>query len=377
MKIILVGNNTDDIRNTIEEEGHVVVAETDNPEGLVNLIVKHEPHFVFINGDEFRFDEIKDAQGVFRSLRLILLDSFEGPAMDKAVRQALRCRRIEERWDPASPEQRRILLDPEYKAYCSEQKLKRPVISERFYSDAGSQLLRLIWMLRTARKVRERANRYRDAFTLVGGYEWQEIIYRTVHGSFKSAAFGRDQAMRYFAYLAHFVPAIDLDGLPHPIDVPAQLRYVHYHSSLEAHYCLFSLGLFGFNSELSKQLYEMLDWHFEGESDDDLARTSVEFTGLAFTLYIIGFAQATVTNWLLNPRILDQLSALRPRALHRAIQTFTDFWDLRHVMDDPKLLATAVEDYQTNPDETLPAELVLPNFSAFHQAIMADTPTPK
>jgi hypothetical protein len=377
MKTILLGTNVNAIRQTIEKEGHVVVAETDNPEGLVNLILKYEPHFVFINGDEFRFDEIKDAQGVFRSLRLILLDDFEGPAMDKAVRQALRCRRVEERWDPAKPEQRRILLDPEYSKYCSDRKLKRPEISERFDSDAASQLLRLIWMLRTARKVRERANRYRDAFTSVGGYEWQEIIYRTVHGSFKSAAFGRDQAVRYLAYLAHFVPGIDLAGLPHPVDVPAELRYVHYDASLEAHHTLFSLGLFGFNGELSKQLYEMLDWHFEGESDDDLARTSVEFTGLAFTLYIVGFAQASVINWLLNPPILDQLSAPRPRALHRAIQTFTDFWDLRHVMDDPKLLATAVEDYQTNPDETLPAELVLPNFSAFHQAIMADTPTPK
>jgi hypothetical protein len=84
MKVILLGSNAGAVRHAVEAAGHVVVAETANPEGLVNLILKYEPHFVFINGDEFRFDEIKDAQGVFRSLRLILLDDFEGPRWTKS-----------------------------------------------------------------------------------------------------------------------------------------------------------------------------------------------------------------------------------------------------------------------------------------------------
>jgi hypothetical protein len=375
VKIVIAGPQGDLIRQMVEKERHAVVAHTPSLKRLVHLLLQYTPHCVFIicrDQDQQKLTEIAE---IFPTIRFVLIDEHDAKDTTRRVRQALKQGRINVPWRTEKPEGRNVLIDSEYEPYAADGKLKRPVMSETWDNDAAGQLLRLSWMIRVARQQLERANRYREAYTALGGFEWQEIAYRLVHGSFKASAYARDQIARYVSYIVHFVPSADLDGLISPVDEPAHLRFVHYHPPLEAHYALFCLGLFGFNGSLSKPLYRILDWRFRGQSDDELMADSITMNGLAISVLVICYSQATTIDFLLAPDVLRKLNDRRPRNLHRSLQTFCDFWELRHAMDDNRMLAAAIDDARANPLEVLPPELIIPSFGEFHRAINAQTTT--
>jgi len=139
------------------------------------------------------------------------------------------------------------------------------------------------------------------------------------------------------------VPSVDLDGLPDPVNEPAQFRFLHYHGSPELHYALFCLAVFGSNRDIAKQLYRAVHWRFEGQNSEDLAETSLAITGLAFSLHLMGMAHTTALDWLLDPKTVTHLHDPHPRALSRAISTFSYWWGFQGVMSDTFRLAQILE----------------------------------
>jgi hypothetical protein len=372
VKIIIAAEDGDLIREVVEKADHAVVAETDDTAQLLALILQYEPHLVFVEKTEQSARDVERLQSVFKRVRFVLLGFQRGSNWTKSIRQALRQGSINSPWRPETPDERQIIFDLRYYALSSSTKLKSPGNHATSTEAAAVETLRLSRMLRAAKSVRDRAALYAKAKSSVDVYEWEEIAYRTVHSSFKAPAYARDQLARALGYLAHFAPGADLDGLPRPANEPAVLRFLHFEAPAEAHYALFCLAMFGCNSDLSKQLYRATHWRFEGESSEHLVETSLAITGLAFAVHLITLAHATTIDWLLDPTTVLRINDPRPRALHRALQTFTDWWGFRCVMDDTNRLGAILKDLQNNPeDSSLPDELKIPHFAQFLAAMKA------
>lgn len=376
MKIVIVAEDSELIREVLQKQRHAVVAETNDPAHLRDLILRHTPHFVFWETSENSIREVERLTTIFTSVRFVELGFERGTTWSKTIRQALRTRRINPHWSAEIPEKRQIIFDLRYYALASASDLRKTGLSPHSEEAAAIEALRLGRMLRTAIAVGHRAGLYVEAINAVAGAEWQEITYRSVHKSFKSPAYARDQLGRSLGYLAHFVPGIDLDGLPRPIDEPAQLRFLHYDAPVEMHYAMFGLALFGCDIDLAKQIYRAVHWRFVGEKSEDLVETGMALTGLAFTLHTIGWAHSQAIAWLLDPNTALQLDAPRPRVLNRALQTFRDWWGFRRVMDEKNHLGAVLNDLHVNPSKPpFPEELAIPSFAEFLEAMEASEET--
>jgi len=372
MKIIIMAEDADLVREVVQKQGHAVMAETNDPAHLRDLILGHTPHIVFWEKAERTAREIENLSPVFARVRFVTLGFERGKTWTNTIRQTLRAGKCQKPWKLENPEKRQIVFDLRYYSLFPPATPWHSGESKNAEYETAIEAMRLSRMLRAATEIRNQARLHMEAMSFGCASEWQEIIHRTTKGSFEGPAFARQHLKRSLAYLAHFVPGVDLDGLLQPVDDPAYFRFVPYRATPEAHYALFALVLFGCNPDVARQLYRAMHWRHEGETSEQVTETGVAITGLAFTVHMLSLAHSTTIEWLLAPNTASRLSESRSRALHRSFQIFADWWGFRHIMDDEPRLRLVLDHFHDISEEPpLPENLRPPTFAQFLEAMKA------
>ncbi len=376
MKIIVVTENGDLVREIVEKQGHAVAAQTDDVGQLVTLILHHTPHLVFLEKTSSDYPDVDHLRATFPKVRFVLLGFARGTTWTDIVRQALRRGKINGPWNTETPDQRQIVFDEGYNFLFSKATFKDSSRRSNPKTEGETQIFRLEWLLRTAAVVQKCATSFADAMAAIDSHEWAEIKYLTVCGSFQGSVFARDLLARDLALLSHYVPGCDLDGLPAPTIEPANLRFVHHQSSPESHYALFCLAIFGINADIAKQLYRAIHWRYEGESPEQLAETGIWMSGLAFTMRQLALAHVMTVNRLFALGTVDTVAASRSRALHRTTQMFACWWEFREVFEDADRLRALLQNLRAvDKNPPLPESLKIPNYAQFLEALRASNDT--
>jgi hypothetical protein len=367
MKVIVFSDTSELFSPIIEKEGHAIVAETNSMARLPALIAEHRPHLVFAESSEHIEEDITRLASIFTSTRFVILGFERGKSWRKVMRQALRSQRIKRTWPSVLPDEPKLIRDPRYFGFCDGKRISTN--GEPNTEEIGIEASRLLWMLRMARELFPRAEVYRDAANNALAFEWQELAMSTLQGSYKSPAFARDLLGRSLGYLAHFVPGVDLEGLPPAIDDPPAVRFLHFDAPGELRYAIFCLALFGFDEEVGKHLYRAAQWRLAPDNEKETTFCGLTMSGVAFTLHRVCWAQSTVIPWLLDPGARDRIHDKRPRALQRALRTFALWWGLRTLVDSNFALTSVLDQLHASSEpEPLPTELQIPNYAAFLKA---------
>jgi len=375
--IIITKHNGELIRDVVEKAGHAVVAQTDDLAHLLTLLVQYAPHCCFVEHPVHPEGILEKVTSLFPRTRFVPLTYQRGSSWTQTILDSLGQGPIQLRWDPSEPEQRTIITDLRYFALGGDPKHKRPTCQDTGRDKVEVDRLRLLAMMRTARRVGTRAEAYRDAVAMLDGAETREMVYRTLQGNYRSMVVARDQIARYLGYLCHYVPGADLDCLVPAVPQPANARFLHYDPPAELLYASYCLSLFGFNVDLAPAVVETIRWRYEGGGTADLTRTALAASGLVFVLKAIVMSHCVAISWLTDPDTPMNLGRRLPRAVRRTLQTFRDFWDLSHEvmnLEDPKTIVPLLIEFHSHPEqETLPDSLRVPSFAEFHQATNPNT----
>jgi len=370
MKVIIVTkNNPELIRNVVAKAGHAVLAQTEDLALLLPLLLQYGPHVCFFETSIEPEIVLQKAISLFPHTRFVPLNYERGQSWTHTIRSALAEGPVQLPWALGEPERQILAIDLRYFSLFTVGKLKRPVLDGTWEIETSAQRLRLVWMMRTARQVRDRAESYRDAVATLDGAEWQEVVYRTLHGSYKSLVWARDQVARYLAYLCYYIPGADADCLMAPVPEPAGARFMHFDPPLELGYAVYCMSWFGFNTNLIRPFSDLLSWRFEGESDEELTRTALFAIGMAAMLKNFVIAQSVVMGVLLDPDTPKRLGVKMPKPVLRTLQTFRDFWGFANVLDldDLQTLKPLLTDFHSSPQKILPENLRIPTFAQFYE----------
>jgi len=372
MKVIIYSKNARNIESHLVKLGHVIMGITNHVPELLAHMVRFSPHVVVLDGGIDQMEKLKSLEQMFRSVRFVGLKQTNAD-WKRSLEQALKppVKSLPPYNDIV--QQRKIIIDDAFSSYSKDEKLNLPE-KENAALLAQLQSLRLAWMLKTAKRNAALIGAYEATLESVAETDTQEIAYRTLHTSFKSASYGRELVGRYLSFLALHVPGAQYEYLALPRDICPQFRYVHYGPSAESLYASACCLYFGLTKHLVENISKTVTWSFTGEDVTKLTDTSMCISGLCMTLSEVVKAQKMFCDWMLNSQGANQFHEEPNRHIHRAKQIVRDFWDFRLVLDNPDLL-TCVQRVVLENEEipALPDLCTPPSFSEYWQELNSNS----
>ena len=167
MKIIIVAEDADLVREVVQKQGHAVVAETDDPAHLQDLILEHTPHLVFWEKAEHTTREVERLASVFTIVRFVALGFERGTTWTQTIRHALRGGKIRSPWTREFPEKRQIVFDLKYYSFFRPTTLRPSGKRTNGEDSTAVEAMRLSRLLRAASKVRDQASLHMEAMSAV------------------------------------------------------------------------------------------------------------------------------------------------------------------------------------------------------------------
>jgi hypothetical protein len=362
MKVVIISNCAELIRAHVEEAGHVVVHESDQIGFLLASLARYSPNVVLLESNQLTTDTINRIAPIFRHIRFVALPLDDESDWTTIIPEALSLPPLHPPLE-RPPEKRLMIFDSHYDTFNRAKSPTREQVDEK---KLISEEARLMWMLRQARHVDEQAKRYSDALRTFETAEWQDIAFRLLHGRTECIAFTRQLCGGYLGLLAHYLPGIDPCGLPNAVELPPQIRYVHYDSTAEFEYCLRCLSIHGIDSLFESSLDLVAGWRYQELQPRELIQSCIYFCGVVFNLRMIAISQRAAIAHLLNSR---NDSPKPDRKMREALQTFAAFWSFKSLFRHPSRVRAIVDTVTSEPLTVIPPEQQMPTFQHFLQSI--------
>lgn len=232
---------------------------------------------------------------------------------------------------------RNVLRDVGYESFEDGTKRNLPELSEDSSQDLAQEMTSFGQQVECALPHHAAARQYLRQCLLTDKGLRVEATYRAVHSSHK-IFWLREHIFRLVGVLAHYLPGVEPAYLPPPAPPSPKLDFLHYSSTPENCYAATALLMHGFKPTWMPSLRSVLNVKFAGQDEAALLAETLTLAGWSFLLREIAVAQVRVMECALVSDQSWYTQGLPPRALHRATQTFCDFWHLRHLRTNPQYL---------------------------------------
>ena len=360
MKVLLVSKRPELLRSTVESEGHTIIGALNSPDGLATVIIALAPHFVLIDKQVVPSGLLEMAMPSFPLVRFASFD-FVGYHSARLAREAFGNPKLDAS-APLIPESRQSIFDQRYLPYFASDPLDCSSVQLDLL-DVEADLRRLADLYNTTRHRQETFEQRLNDLRFIEEFENGEIGVHIIRGDIQAPADTREQVSRYLAVLAHSVPSVEIDCLPHPRDPAPGYHYVHYVAGLETRYAIACVATFGCNLQAIDALLGMIDWHFKGEKRGTVTNISLHLAGLLFLTRQVANAHATVMSWLLNRQLPAPFTAVHRNVL----KIFSDFWTFSSRLADPNIFQRFIDEAETYEKQEIyfPGELSFQKFVRF------------
>lgn len=366
MKVAIVSENPEAFREQIERAGHVICGYARSLDYLANLIAKHCPHLVVLDGQDISLFAMDKLGPLFPNLRFVHIPDGSDERARRRLSVALRKGVVQAEYPADLPQQRQIFVAKEF----HEIEGNGEVCGQPSEEVIASEELRLFWLLHTTRKNFKAAKSYWDTIRSQEPTEIQEHICRLCEGNFLASAFARQQIARYVGFLAHSVAGAELEYLPAPADPNSPYSFAHFNPSIEMLYASLVISTIGYNQLLAEPLMEAFLWRHDFEDPGVTVAASLRTLGLSQGFRGIASAHFLATSWMLDPASLQKLDQDHPRMLRIGLKTFADFWQLTHVVQAADRLRSVLN-LIIDTDCTLPVpqQLMPPTYKQFAESL--------
>jgi hypothetical protein len=359
MKLIVL-SKTDhpELITQLQDRGHVVMITTSDFEAAVRAIFEYRPHAVIINGrvdDAFLKQAVEFTSGL-PDLRLVLHQEIDSETTLDLQLEAVR-QKVANYIQPPTPGDRLIFFDERYKTLTNGPELRAGKPEHEYLIQEQDRLLLLV---EQAGVRQEAARRYRDQVKQSDHEEMREISYRMMHENCEGLANAQEQAGRWLAVLAHYVPAVELCYLPMPGDPIHGVRWVSYGSSPEVAYAFICLSHFGFVHNVCTSLRWLLRRKFDGGEDSITPYAVLSLIGSCGLIERVAEAQLNAMDRYLSSDAKTLLKDLQVASVRQEHQTVTEFWDMPMLREYPQLLAKTIDDYHRGRRSS--ASVAIPHF---------------
>jgi len=365
------------IRRQLHRLDHVVVHEENSLDNIVSAVAKHRPHFVVAAEPEpFLRDCIELTFQEF-ALRVPICWHPTGAAgsgredgLEAAISHRLNAGDVPT-LTRYTDDHRQVTRDDGYKPFDGATKQNLPDDSDDPAKDLAREMEVFGRQVECALHHHAAARYYlRQALMTDRGLR-VETAYRAVHSSHK-IYWLREHVMRWVGVLAHYLSGVDPSYLPPPSPPSPKLDFLYYTPPPESYYAATAVLMHGFKPSWMSMLRSVLGMKFTGQDETSLLQETLNLTGWSGLLREIAVAQVRTMDCALRSDQPWYTQGLPPRRLHRATQTFCDFWHLRQLRTSPqnlRLIADWVVVDGVRSPGTLP---VVPPFRHYVEGLVSN-----
>jgi hypothetical protein len=341
MKLLLLhadSTTRHQIFQTVNELGHIVVAEPSHPRPLLLAIARHQPHVVIIGKLPPDFPkEVLDAIAEKCPGTPLLwlpendISGFVRGSLGEEIDKITTPTTVRKIQPYGTDEQRLVLHDDRYQPFAQNEKLGKTAAAKSNLERESDLFFRQVCCgLKNVRLARQYVAQLLYTDTALR----TEIAYRVTHASYK-VYWLREHAMRFAAALAHFIEGVEVQYLPSPATPSPVLDFVHYEPPTESLYAVSALISHGFRPALMPGLKSILRMKFTGQSDEQLIEEAMMLSGWCAVLGEVAVAQIHVMNEVLNVNSDWHAGRKMSRAMHRAEGIYGDFWGFHALRENP------------------------------------------
>lgn len=331
------------IRHQLESLNHVVVHEDGTLRQLLLAVTKHRPHIVVAEEPELALRDKINATFVDLALHVPILwylPGFIGTAREEWFANEV-SRLLQGSKPPAltryTADTRNVIRDVGYEPFEDGTKQNLPTLSEDPAQGLAREMTVFGHQVECALQHHVAARSYLRQCLLTEKGLRREVAYRAVHSSHK-IYWLREHIFRWCGVLDHYLPGVEPVYLPPPASPSPKLDFLHYTSPPENYYAATALLMHGFKPSWIPALRSVLDRKFTGQDEAALLDEALFLAGWSSLLRDIAVSQVRVMECALQPDQPWYTKGLPTRALHRATQTFCDFWNLRQLRTNPQYL---------------------------------------
>ncbi|MCE0484502.1 MAG: hypothetical protein LV479_09715 [Methylacidiphilales bacterium] len=331
------------IRTQLEHLHHVVVHEDTNIAQILVAVAKYRPHFVVAEDPE----QIHRGRIVtlFEALSLRVPILWYPPGFIGAAGEGWLTAEISRLLEGSSAhgfahysgESRSVLRDLGYAPFEDGAKRNFPAFGDASSLGLAREMAAFAQQVECALTHHATARRYLRQCLLTDRGLRREVAYRAVHSSHK-IYWLREHVFRLVGVLSHYLNGVEPAYLPPPAPPSPKLDFLHHTSIAENYYAATSLLMQGIKPSWMSPLRSVLNMKFTGQDEAALLEETLTLAGWSLLLREIAIAQVRVMECALRPEQPWYSTGLPSRALHRATQTFCDFWDLRQLRTNPEHL---------------------------------------